>query len=316
MDRDRSKVILQSVWLVLLLVGPAAAIYAAGYDLVAHYAVLGAVLAFHLGLYARKLGPFGLLIPFVYAAAAVTANFTDGVAALIVAVAAATGAASSLGHHRALLAVLAAVLIGSYEPATAHEVAERSLAMFAGCAYGVLVLFTAARHLSVRSVAVDSDTALGYSIVLAVLVTAAWFAARAAEIDAAWWLPLAVAALGEPWVDGTPGRAVTRLALSLVATLLVLTLLDPITEPAQRAACAGVLLLALVMGGRDRPGLHGFLLTPVLVLLAADDYNHHPGAYLGGALLAFAAISAITLLGKGVLWTLRPDAGHAAAGTS
>ena len=308
--------VLQSVWLVLLLVGPAAVAYAAGYDLIAHYAVLGAVLAFHLGIYARRLATFGLLIPFVYAAAAVTANFTDGVAALIIAVAAATGAASSLGYHRALLAVLAAVLIGSYEPATPEEVAHRSLAMFAGCAYGVLVVHTVARSVAVRSVAVSSDTALGYSILLAVLVTAAWFAARAAEVDAVWWLPLAVAALGEPWLDGTPGRAVTRLAFALVATLLVLTLLDPIMEPALRASCAGVLLLALVLAGRERPWLHGFLFTPVLVLLAADDRNYPPEHYIGGALLAFGAVAVITLLGKGVLWTLRPDSGHAVAGTS
>jgi hypothetical protein len=314
LDKDSDDWGLQSVGLVLLLVAPAAAVYAAGHDVVAHYAVLGAVLAFQLGIYARRLAPFALLIPFVYAAASVTANFTDGVAALVVAVAAATGAASSLGYHRALLAVLAAVLIGSFEPASADEAARRSLAMFAGCAYGVLIVHTVARGVTVRSVAVDSGTALGYSILLAALVTAAWFAARTADVDALWWLPLAVAALGEPWLDGTPGRAVTRLALALVATLIALTLLDPIMEPVLRAACAGVLLLALVTVGRERPWLHGFLFTPVLVLLAADDHNHHAGSYLDGALVAFGTVAAITLIGKGMLWTLRRDAGHAVAG--
>ncbi|HET9694473.1 MAG TPA: hypothetical protein VFP48_08805 [Steroidobacteraceae bacterium] len=301
----------RAIGLVVLLVLPAAAAYATGYDEFAHYSVLGTVLAFHLGVQARHLAPFGVLIPFVYAAAAITANFTDGVAALIVAVAAATGAASSLGYHRGLLAVLAAVLIGSCEPVGAAVAAPRALAMFAGCAYGVLVVQTVGRGLTARTVAVRSQTALGYSMLLAVLVLVAWFTARAAAIDEVWWLPLTVAALGEPWLEGTPGRAVGKLALALAATLLVLTLLEPIIEPALRAACAIVLLLGLVVSGRERAWLQGFLLTPVLVLLASDQKNYASAQYLQAMLMAFMVVALFTVLGKWVLWTLRPDAGHA-----
>ncbi|HET7204573.1 MAG TPA: FUSC family protein [Steroidobacteraceae bacterium] len=297
--------------LVALLVLPATAAYATGYDRFAHYSVLGTVLAFHLGVQARHLAPFGVLIPLVYAAAAITANFTDGVAALIVAVAAATGAASSLGYHRGLLAVLAAVLIGACEPATAAVAAQQSLAMFAGCAYGVLIVQTVGRGLTTHTLAVNSQTALGYSMLLAVLVLVAWFTARALAIDEVWWLPLTVAALGEPWLASTPGRAVGRLALALAATLLGLSLLEPIAEPALRAACAIVLLLGLVMSGRERAWLQGFLFTPVLVLLASDDQNYAPAHYLESTLLAFMVVAVSTVLGKWVLWTLRPDAGHA-----
>jgi hypothetical protein len=259
---------------------------------------------------ARHLAPFGVLIPIVYAAAAITANFTDGVAALIVAVAAATGAASSLGYHRGLLSVLAVVLIGSCEPASAAVVADQSLAMFAVCAYGVLMVQTVGRGLTTRTLAVNSQTALSYSILVAVLVLIAWFTARAVDIDDVWWLPLMVAALGEPWLESTAGRAVGRLALAFAATLLGLTLLEPIVEPALRAACAIVLLLAIVMSGRDRAWLQGFLFTPVLVLLAADEKNYASAHYLQASLLAFMVVGVFTVLGKWVLWTLRPDAGH------
>jgi hypothetical protein len=298
--------------LVVLLLLPAAAAYGTGHDEFAHYCVLGTVLAFHLGVQARHLAPFGVLIPFVYAAAAITASYTNGVAALIVAVAAATGAASSLGYHRGLLAVLAAALIGSYEPADAKGVATQSLALLAGCAYGVLLVQTVARGLVARTVAVNSRTALGYSMLLAVLVLVAWFTARVTDITELWWLPLTVAALGEPWLERTPGRAVGKLAIALAATLVVLTLLEPITEPALRAACAVVLLLGLVLSGRGRPWLQGFLFTPVLVLLASDDRNHASAEYLQATLVAFAVVALFTVLGKWVLWTLRPDAGHAA----
>jgi hypothetical protein len=298
--------------LVVLLLLPAAAAYATGRDEFAHYCVLGTVLAFHLGVQARHLAPFGVLIPFVYAAAAITASYTNGVAALIVAVAAATGAASSLGYHRGLLAVLAAALIGSYEPADAKGVVVQSVALFAGCVYGVVLVHTVARGLVARTIAVNPRTALGYSMLLAVLVLVAWFTARVTDNAELWWLPLTVAALGEPWLERTPGRAVGKLAIALAATLIVLTLLEPITEPALRAACAVVLLLGLVLSGRGRPWLQGFLFTPVLVLLASDDRNYASTEYLQATLFAFGVVALFTVLGKWVLWTLRPDAGHAA----
>jgi hypothetical protein len=301
----------RAIGLVVLLLLPAAVAYRMGHDEFAHYCVLGTVLAFHLGVQARQLATFGVLIPFVYAAAAVTATHTDGVAALIVAVAAATGAASSLGYHRGLLAVLAAVLIGSYEPAEADVVVNRAMGMFAGAGYGVMLVYTVARGLVARTVAVNAQTALGYSMLLAVLVLAAWLMARVPHVAALWWLPLAVAAIGEPWLERSPGRAVGKLTVALAATLVVLTLLEPVTEPALRAACAVVLMLCLVVAGRGRPWLQGFLFTPVLVLLASDDRNHAATDYLQATLLAFAVVAAFTVLGKWVLWTLRPDAGHA-----
>jgi hypothetical protein len=301
----------RAIGLVILLLLPAAVAYRMGHDEFAHYCVLGTVLAFHLGVQARQLATFGVLIPFVYAAAAVTATHTDGVAALIVAVAAATGAASSLGYHRGLLAVLAAVLIGSYEPAEAYVVVNRALAMFAGAGYGVVLVYTVARGLVARTVAVNAQTALGYSMLLAVLVLVAWLMARIPHVAALWWLPLAVAAIGDPWLERSPGRAVGKLTVALAATLVVLTLLEPVTEPALRAACAVVLMLCLVLAGRGRPWLQGFLFTPVLVLLASDDRNHAATDYLQATLLAFAVVAAFTVLGKWVLWTLKPDAGHA-----
>jgi hypothetical protein len=295
----------------VLLLLPAAVAYRMGHDEFAHYCVLGTVLAFHLGVQARQLATFGVLIPFVYAAAAVTATHTDGVAALIVAVAAATGAASSLGYHRGLLAVLAAVLIGSYEPAEADVVVNRASAMFAGAAYGVVLVYTVGRGLVARTVAVNAQTALGYSMLLAVLVLVAWLMARVPHVAALWWLPLAVAAIGDPWLERSAGRAVGKLTVALAATLVVLALLEPVTEPALRAACAVVLMLCLVLAGRGRPWLQGFLFTPVLVLLASDDHNHASTDYLQATLAAFAVVAAFTVLGKWVLWTLRPDAGHA-----
>ena len=121
--------------------------------------------------------------------------------------------------------MLAAVLIGSYEPAEIQSVVTRALAMLAGCCYGVMLVYSVARGLTARTVAVDVPTAFGYSMLLALLVLVAWFMARVAAVPELWWLPLAVAAIGEPWLERTPGRAVGKLAITLAATLLVLTLL-------------------------------------------------------------------------------------------
>ena len=122
-----------AIGVACLLLLPAVAAFLTGFEDFARVAVVGAVLSYFMGCLARPIARFGVLIPAVYAAAAVTANFTDGVAALIVAIAAAAGAASSLGYHRAMLAVLAAALIGSFEPASAPVVFGRALGMFAGC---------------------------------------------------------------------------------------------------------------------------------------------------------------------------------------
>ena len=251
--------LLRVTGLIVLLLAPAAGMYLSGFPDAARNVALGTALAFHLGVLARPLAPFSFLIAGLYAAAAITANFTDGVAALIVASAAATGAASSLGYHRGLLAMLAAALIGSFDPATADIVAYRSLSMFAGCMYGFLLVCTAGRTLVVhRPLAVHSKTALSYSVLLAVLVLVAWFTARMAGLEQAWWLPLTVAALGEPWLRSTPGNAVARLALALAGTLLALALFESLVEPSLRAACAVTLLLAMLTFGRKPSGPAGF----------------------------------------------------------
>lgn len=295
---------------LLLLLAPAAALYLAGYPDPARDVVLGTVLAFHLGVLARPLAPFSFLIAAIYTAAAITANFTDGVAALIVAAAAATGAASSLGFHRGLLALLAAALIGSFEPAYATAAAWRGLALLAGCLYGFALVVTVAKPMVARPVAVHSTTALGYSVLLAVLVLIAWFTARAVGLEQGWWLPLTVAALGEPWLKNTPGQAVARLALALTGTLFALIVFGALTAAALRGGLAVTLLLALLTLGRGRPNVQDFLLTPVLVLLTAGSTAYAFDLNVAGTFIAFLIVAAFTVLGKWVLWTLRPDTGH------
>jgi hypothetical protein len=303
--------ILRAVPLVLLLLLPAAARYLYGSPVAARDIALGAVLAFYLGILARPLAPFGWMLAVVYMAASVTANLTDGVAALIVALAAPTGAASSLGYHRALLAVLAAALIGSSEPATAGAAARHGMGLLAGCLYGYLLVRVLGQHFQTVPTAVHSRTALSYSVLLAVLVVVAWFTARAAGLTQGWWLPLTVAALGEPWLRRTPRQAVLRLALAMAGTLLLLAAFDLFQVPVLPASLALLLLLVMLSLGRVRGGWQGFLLTPVLVLLVAADTDYSSGLYVEVTLIAFALVASFAVLGKWVLWTLRPDAGHA-----
>jgi hypothetical protein len=295
-----------------LLLLPAVIACMVGFDDYARVAVVGAVLAYFLGSLARPIARFGVLIPAVYAAAAVTASFTDGVAALIVAIAAAAGAASSLGYHRAMLAVLAAALIGSFEPASTPVVFGRALAMFTGCLYGVVLVATLGQGFATSPRAVHARTALSYSLLLAVLVLIAWLTARVAELEHAWWLPLTVAALGDPWFEGTPRRAVGRLVLTLAGTLLVLALFETLLEaPVFRLTAAVVLTVAMLTVGPHRSHWRGFLLTPLLVLLVAVDSRYEPGQFLEATAFAFVIVAVFTVLGKWVLWTLRPDHGHA-----
>jgi len=296
--------------LIVLLLAPAAAVYFMGYPDPARDLVLGTVLAIHLGVLARPLAPFSFLIAGIYMAASITANFTDGVAALIVAAAAATGAASSLGFHRGLQALLAAALIGSFEPAMATAAASRGLMLLAGCLYGYVLVATLARPMVVRSLAVNSTTALGYSALLAVLVLVAWLTARAVGLEQGWWLPLTVAALGEPWLRHTPGRAVSRLALALAGTLLTLVVFGELAEPWLQGGLAVTLLLALLTLGRGTPDVQDFLLTPVLVLLVAGPTAYAFDLNVAGAFVAFLIVATFTVLGKWVLWTLRPDTGR------
>jgi hypothetical protein len=305
---------IRPVSLIAVLLAPALATYWAGHAEAAHYVAVGTVLAFNLGLLARPLAPFFALIPVVYGAAAVTAQLSDGVAALIVAVAAAVGAASSQGFHRGLLAVLAAVLIGSFEPAAAGDVLLRSAEMLAGCAYGFLVAVTAARRIEIRNVAVHPSTALSYGMLLAVLTLVAWFAARIAGFPHGWWLPLAVAAIGEPHVTGSAERAVSRTAIALCATVPLLALIDSVAQPVSRGAIVLCISMLLFTAGRRTPALQTFLLTPVVVLFASHQPSYPDGMqYLRETLLACAVVFTFSVLSKWVLWTLRPDTGRVAA---
>jgi hypothetical protein len=300
---------IRAVGLVVLLLLPAAGLFAMDPP-TAHYVALGTLVAFLIGVTSRPIAPFALLVPFAYAAAAITGSFTDGVAALIVAVAAAAGAASSQGYHRGLFGMLAAVLMGSFEPAAPELVLARSGALFAGAAYGLLLVMTVARRTNAPSLAVHPQTALSYAVLLAVLVLVAWLVARMAGFAHAWWLPLTVATLGEPSLHGSAGKAVGRLAAALAATLLVLLLLDAVVVPAARAACAISLLLAMLTLGRGRSWVQGFLLTPLLLLFAAHDPVEPHAGYLQATLLASVLVFLFTVLGKWMLWTLRPDAGR------
>ena len=306
--------IAKSFGLVLLVLGPTAAAYLAGYTDVSQYFALGAVLAINLTLLARPIAPFAALLPMAYAAAAVTSESTDGVAALIVAIAAAVGAASSQGLHRGLLSVLAAALIGSFEPASGPTVFERAGSMLAGCVYGVILGITLLRNVEVKSRAVHPQTALSYAVLLAVLVLIAWLVARVAEFAHGWWLPLAAAAIGEPALDRPPGRAVARLAMALLATLLLIVLIQSLDVPALRVLLVGALLLLMLTVGRQTAALQALLLTPAAVLLVQHrNLEHSVIDYLSTTLVACAIVFVATLLGKWVLWTLRPDAGRLAA---
>jgi len=301
----------RAVLLIALLLGPSVAAYWSGYASVAHYVALGTLLAFNLCVLARPLAPFFALVPAVYAAAAMTAQLSDGVAALIVAVAAVVGAASSQGFHRALLSVLAAALIGSFEPAAGLEVIERGAAMLGGCAYGFLVAATAARHVEVRSLAVHPQTALTYAMLVAMLTLVAWFAARIAGCPHGWWLPLAVAAIGEPSLSGRVESAVAKTALALCATVPLLALIDSVTDPLVRAGIVLLLSVLLFTGARRSPLLHAFFFTPVIVLFAMHQLAYADGiAYMRETLLACTVAFTVGVLGKWMLWSLRPDTGR------
>jgi hypothetical protein len=301
-----------SIGIVALLLAPAVFGWLIGYTDVAHHAALGAVLAMNMCLLGRRIQHFSPLLPLVYVAAAVTAESTVGVAGLIVAVAAAVGAASSRGYHRALLSVLAAALLGSFEPGQFAEVAERGAAMLLGCVYGWLVAATVLRHVAVESLAVQPPTASGYAALLAVLVLTAWFVARITGLAHGWWLPLAAAAIGEPALLGSSRGAALRLASALCVAFALVTVVELIHDPLVRVLFAGLLLIVVFTVRPRTAAVQAMLLTPVAVALATrSERALSLDDYLGAVLLAALVVFVATLLGKWVLWTLRPDAGHA-----
>ena len=298
----------------MLLLAPAALAYLLGYNDAAHYLAVGTLLALHLGLLARPLAGFAILLPLVYAAAAVTAQSTDGVAALIVATAAAVGAASSQGLHRGLLALPAAALLGSFEPAAGAEVVRRAAFMLAGCTYGFLLVVVLLRTAVPAASMLKPQSAVGYAVLLATVALIGWFAARLAGFEHAWWLPLAIVSVSEPVAGSSPRDALLRgAAAATVVMVLVLA-----TEAFESPWVRGVLLLlalycALTIGLR-RYLVWAVLLVPVLLLLSSHSAAHQPPLdYLRAALAAFLPVLAVSGLGHWLYWTLRSGSGRVAA---
>jgi hypothetical protein len=304
----------KALGVLVLLLAPAAIAYLAGYSGGAHYFAVGAVLALQLSIRARPVAAFSVLLPMVYAAAAITAQSTDAVVALIVAIAAAVGAASSQGLHRGLVALLAAALLGSFDPAAGGEVLARAGLLLAGSSYGFLLAITVLRRSDLQAPHVHPQTALGYAVLLALVTLVAWFAARYAGFAHPWWLPLAVVAVSEPLPAGTPRQALVRTVLAATASMIIVFVSDGLQAPLARALLlVPMLLLALSVGAR-RPGLLAVLTAPVLVLLSSHAGTYEtPFDFLRLAVPACVAVLAVSGLGHWLFWTLRSDSGRVIA---
>jgi len=304
----------KAIGVLALVLGPAAALYAAGYTAQAHYVALGTVLAAQMSLLARPVAGFSILLPVAYAAAAITAQSTGGAIALIVAVAAIVGAASSQGLQRGLLAVLAATLIGSSQPAAPSAILAPTIALFVGSCFGYLLATKLLRDVIVDSRAVGPHTALSFAMLLAILVLVAWLASRAVDLTRGWWIPFSVAAAGHPAISGSAVRSLAVLAATLLGTLVLVAVIELSDAVAVRAVFLVVLSIVVLTAGRTRRWLRALLYTPILMLLVTHQGGHPPvPVYLQSALLACAVVFGVALLGQWLLWTIRPDPGHAAA---
>ena len=304
----------RALGVLVLLLAPAALTHLAGFNEAAHYVAIGAVLALQLSVLSRPVAAFSILLPMVYAAAAITAQSTDAVVALIVAIAAAVGAASSQGLHRGLVALLAAALLGSFEPATGGDVLVRAGFLLAGCSYGFLLGITVLRRLNLAARQVHPQSALGYAVLLALVTLVAWFAARYAGFAHPWWLPLAVVAISEPSPEVSPRLALVQTVLAATAAMSIVFVSDAFDVPLVRAALLlSVLFLALSVGNR-RPGLLGMLTAPVLVLLSSHvAIQETPLDSLLVAVPAFVLVIAVSGLGHWLFWTLRSGSGRVPA---
>jgi hypothetical protein len=300
--------------LALLLLGPIGIAYLAGYGEAAKFVGIGAVLAVLLGLLARPVAAFAVLLPVVYAAAALTVQSTQGVVALIVAIAAAVGAAGSLGLQRGLVALLGAALLGSFEPAAAGDVLRRSGLMLIGIGYGFGLVITVLRNVNVAGRAVRPQATVGYAALLAVLALVAWYAARMGGLAYAWWLPLAVVAVSEPVAKHSPWQALIRTAAVLCITLVLVTVVVAVDAPALRGALLAALVLAAIWQGIRHPTVVALLLTPVLVLLSSlGPPDVELNGQLAAPLVASLVIFAATCLGHWAFWTLRAEPGRVTA---
>lgn len=303
----------RTLGVLILLLGPAAAAYLMGFNEAAHYLGLGAVLALQLSVLARPVAAFAVLLPVVYAAAAITAQSTDGVVALIVAIAAAVGAASSQGLHRGLVALLAAALIGSFEPAATSDIVSRAGFLLAGSSYGFLLAVTVLRRVTLGAPHLHPQAALGYAVLLAVLALAAWFAARLAGFAHPWWLPLLVIAASDPLQSGSTRQSLLRSVLAATAALSIILVTDRVDVPAVRALLLVGLLFVTLSAGSRRPALFAVPMVPVLVLLSSHTAIHETTLdFLQSTLPAFVPVMAASALGHWLFWTLRPGAGRVA----
>lgn len=305
---------IRAIVILVLVLGPAAAVYLAGYSEPAHYLGLGTLLAIQLGLLARPVAAFAFLLPLIYAAAAITAQSTDGVVALVVAVAAAVGASSSQGFHRGLAAILAAALIGSFEPGRSAEIVERAGWLALGSVYGYLLAITLLRRISLEARAVQAPTALGYAVLLACLSLVAWFAARIGGFPHAWWLPLVVVVVSDPLLRGSSGHSLLRLSAALGGSLLLVAAVDAFDSPVVRGVLLVVSLYTVFAGLRRHPWVVTVLFTPVLVLLSRHGAVHGPPLEtLADTIPAVLPVFLASCLGHFVLWTLRSDRGRVTA---
>lgn len=299
----------RTLGILCLLLAPAALAYVAGYNEAAHYVALGAVLSLQLSVLARPVAAFSILLPMVYAAAAITAQSTDGVVALIVAIAAAVGAASSEGMHRGLVALLAAALLGSFEPAAGGDVAVRSGFLLAGCSYGFLLAYSVLRHVHPEAPRVHPQSALGYAVLLAAVTLVAWFAARLAGFAHPWWLPLAVVAISEPVHERTARYALLQSLLAVLAATILVFVTDAFDAPLARAALLVLMAFVALSWGSRHHALLAVLIAPVLVLLSNHAAIHAaPLELLPGVLSALVPVLAVSGLGHWLYWTLRAGA--------
>lgn len=306
--------ITKTLGVLVLLLAPAGIAYLAGFSEAAHYVALGAALALHLSVLARPVAAFSILLPATYAAAAVTAQYTDGVVALIVAIAAVVGAASSQGLHRGLVALLATALIGSFDPVASGGVIARTGLLLAGCTYGFLLGVTVLRRVTLEAPQLHPQAALGYTVLLALLTLVAWFAARFAGFAHPWWLPLVVVAVSEPVRSGSSRQALVRSVLAATAAMMLILVIDLFETPALRVVLLVATMFVALSAGRRRPALFAVLIAPVLVLLSTHAAVH-PTAFDGlrATLPAFVPVVAVSALGHWLFWTLRPGNGHVAA---
>jgi hypothetical protein len=294
---------------LLLLLCPAATAWLAGLADAVPFLGLGTLLAVRLGVRARPAAAFAILLPVLYLAAAVTAHSTNAVVALMVAMAAAVGAAASLGLQRGLISLLAAALLGSFSQAGTSEVLAASGWLLAGSLYGWLLVATLLRRVSLPAPRVDAPAALGYALLLACLTLVAWFAARGGDFAHPWWLPLVAVAVSEPLPEPTAPRALRRLLLAAIASMVLVFVTDVFETHTGRALLLLPMLAAGLAASRRGAPVAVVFLAPVLVLMSGQPASHEPPMeYLLDCLAAFIPVLLVSSAGHWAYWMLQPVA--------